>query len=744
MNKKELVIFSNLRQIKEYTDALKDSTFFANTISINDFFNDFAITNLRKASEIEQIIAMNKACLRTKNYEKLKFPNDFLNFLKNKEYLFSFFSELNSENVSIDDLKSSDIYSFFDEYLEVLEECLKNYKEELNSRNLYDDITLKNYKPNMFLLNQYEKITFYLNGYLKKYEIQFFEEISSICDVKIITNVSEFNQSLIKKSFGLVLEANNKYTLIYKLNSWQVLEKNKLEYNKDIFTASFSDSIYQYIYALHLISQKYDSNKKIAVVLPDEEIASSLKALDINNYLNIASGIKSNEISQKINAILSDNTYKNSINKIQEKLLNTSNIKLDFNNFEILKEQILNLTKHDEIKEILNNRLFDIEILSKEFNLSSNEIITLLDIDNIKISHTNGGDVSVIGLLETRGQKFDVVIVLDFNDDLVPRRSVVEMFLNNNVRKKAGMISYEDRENLQRHYYKELFNCNEVYVLYIENEEKSPARFLKDYNTTNLDIDKIGLLNSYLKIKNSNIEANCDILELNEEKIKHHDFFAEELSYSRLSTYKRSSYEYYLKYIEKIEEPEPLFELNNSNIGSMVHKFLENADFNDLNSFKSQFENNFIKVLKPIDYALIYDNLDVVFSVVSNLCKVAKCEEKISKEFEDIKLIGYVDRLGDNCIIDYKVKNKTTDTTNQEKQLAFYNFILDDFDKKAILLYLKSTKGVFLECNSTCKHIDNIKSEILDLKENGFTKHGNDKAYGYFYLIVNKCIRKDI
>jgi len=46
-----------------------------------------------------------------------------------------------------------------------------------------------------------------------------------------------------------------------------------------------------------------------------------------------------------------------------------------------------------------------------------------------------GGKVTVIGVLETRGGNFDGVIVPDFCDDFVPRRSQKDLFLNTNIRK---------------------------------------------------------------------------------------------------------------------------------------------------------------------------------------------------------------------------------------------------------------------------------------------------------------------
>lgn len=49
------------------------------------------------------------------------------------------------------------------------------------------------------------------------------------------------------------------------------------------------------------------------------------------------------------------------------------------------------------------------------------------------------------------------------------------------MRKKAGLISYDRRENLQRFYYESLMkNALEVSICFVENEEKSKSRFLDE------------------------------------------------------------------------------------------------------------------------------------------------------------------------------------------------------------------------------------------------------------------------
>lgn len=335
-------------------------------------------------------------------------------------------------------------------------------------------------------------------------------------------------------------------------------------------------------------------------------------------------------------------------------------------------------------------------------------------------------------MLESRGMSKDIVIVLDFNDDLVPKRSVNEMFLNNAVRTKAGLISYADRENLQRHYYKELFNAKEVFVLYLENEEKSPARMLKDFNCQKQIVDEKGLIESFLKAFNGKTKANENILEPDLELIKNHDFFAEPLSFSRLSCYLNSPYEYYLKYILKLSEPSNLNE--KAAIGLKVHEFFQNADFKNL---KQEFEKELKDNLSPIDYALIYDNLDEIAYYINNNQPSAKCEEKISGKIANINAYGIADRINDELIIDYKTSNKPNSSKNHEKQLAFYSMLLDKPLIKTALIYLKSTRGAVLECNRFDKLSKEIENDIATLKD-GFVLDKNENAYGYYHLIINK------
>lgn len=51
-----------------------------------------------------------------------------------------------------------------------------------------------------------------------------------------------------------------------------------------------------------------------------------------------------------------------------------------------------------------------------------------MQISQLSLSDVGGGKVTVMGLLESRGLCFDGVILVDFNEEFIPKRSVNELF----------------------------------------------------------------------------------------------------------------------------------------------------------------------------------------------------------------------------------------------------------------------------------------------------------------------------
>ncbi|MBR0071609.1 MAG: PD-(D/E)XK nuclease family protein, partial [Campylobacter sp.] len=298
--------------------------------------------------------------------------------------------------------------------------------------------------------------------------------------------------------------------------------------------------------------------EKIAVILPDEEFADILRLHDKYNMLNFAMGEKIartlfyrvlSKINESIkeNAFVDFNAVKNEISNeyslfflqigLKESLYERIKINfeqvVEFSEFSEIINEILSL-KNENLNEFIAKPLFMIEIFLQKNTLCLKETIELFLIllGDVKIPHIGGGAVSVLGVLESRGMKFDGVIIIDFNDDLVPNRSSGEMFLSSAVRKEAGLISHADRENLQRFYYESLINSAKfVAISYEKSEEKLKSRFLNNFSYKE---DNDFSEDDYLQTFGNDQKM---VMKNDEPIIKKEDFFKEALSFSRLNCY---------------------------------------------------------------------------------------------------------------------------------------------------------------------------------------------------------------
>ncbi|EIB1705889.1 PD-(D/E)XK nuclease family protein, partial [Campylobacter coli] len=607
-----LRIFSSSRKIKEYQEkakaknALLDSAFL-----VSDFLDRVCVVNSFKASSYESLLLMQEACLKSKDLEKkLGISAEFFAFLKNNEYLFSFFKELSLEKKSIQDLKNNDYYATYNEHLEILDEVYTNYLLLLKQHNLYDDLSLaQEYKLNLDFLNEYEGIYYDLQGFLSKFEEDLLCEISKIKSTIISFKTSKFNlEYLLELDF--LKDIHLELDMFYEVNLSQkkILKQEKLSNpNTLVKLKAFELRSLQCAFVMDEISNFVRAGidpEKIAVITPDESFCELLKLFDKNNMLNFASGvsIKESLFYQKIKALYNGANSDAFIYKIdenyfeQEKMIfdyhNTllHYLELQFEDFRTRFDQICDLQYFenlihsflkDESQELMNlvqKELYFIKDLLKNKSLKFKELMQLffMQLDQIKLSYVGGGKVTVMGLLESRGLSFDGVVILDFNEDFVPKRSINELFLNNEVRKKAGLISYERRENLQRLYYENLMkNAKKLSISFVENEEQTRSRFLDELDF-NFFEEKTTPSKAYLnalKLDYQGVELNLNPIKV---PVLKHDIFEKELSFSRLNLFLYQKRTYFYRYILELPEARALSDESKAkNQGNFIHKMLE-------------------------------------------------------------------------------------------------------------------------------------------------------------------------
>lgn len=711
-----LKLFSSTRKLKLYHDEFKDKNVLLNHAqTIQDFEQKILVSKYQQATNYQSLLIMRKACLQTKELEtKLKIPSNFFAFLRNYEYLFSFFKELIQAKKRPSDLLEFDLYAEYTEHLRILDELYTNYFSLLKKSLLSDELSLyMDYELNTSFLSSFDELHLYMDGFLDDFELELFSKLVSFIPLKIYFQSSKFNLEFLKKcSFfkSLSLEADHKYCVDIGKN--ELVFKEKIIKNKNIYVKSLPNRFLQasFVFAMiYFFIKDGIAAKDIAIITPDEDFTEILRAFDKDGLLSFARGIsiKNSSFYIRLNALY--NGLKNEFYfdwsedyfKQEDLDLNNSKLRLyellepyksleldktcDFETFFKLVNTFLQ-DETSELKEKIKLELLALENILQD-NLSLRELLELffVQISKLFISEVRGGQVRVIGLLESRGISIEGLIIIDFNDDLVPKRSSSELFLNNTLRKKAGLISYNDRENLQRHYYLSLISkAKKVGLCYVLNEEKIPSRFLDENEFCLIPYDGFDdfELASYFNEKNPTklkLEIEPDF------SLKIDNTMP--LSYTRFSSFSSSKMDYYYKYILKTPQPKQLqTQLNPAKYGLLVHELLEEY-FKNFTDFKLElFEQSLDKAaLDPLDKELLryrfkrFEENELIHK--NQGFKILACEEKLSSNILNNKLNiqGVIDRIDINedlfCIIDYKTK---LPKNKNNEQLNFYCLLFSE------------------------------------------------------------------
>ncbi|EAH7984712.1 PD-(D/E)XK nuclease family protein [Campylobacter upsaliensis] len=773
----KLYVFSSSRKIKEYyqqskgTNALIDQA-----LSVAEFLDKICLSQGFRASAYEQLLLMQEACKKSQNLEqKLGISTEFFAFLKNNEYLFSFFRELALENKSIKDLQNSDYYASYNEHLEILDCVFQNYLNLLKRENLYDELSLPlSYTLNLDFLEDYESIIYDLEGFLSHFELSLLLQIAKHKELILRFKTSKFNLAYFKE-LPFLKDVNLKENYHYEFNITQniLLKKESLK-PKSAFVKvqQFELRILQVAFVLDEISSFIRAGLKaedIVVITPDESFCDFLRLLDQNNMLNYASGvsIKESLFYQRLRSLyesanLDDFHFddnKDYFNEAQNFDLHNSLLhyfeldfkefkehftkECEFSYFETLIKQFL-ANENSELRLFVEKELFFIKNLLTNQKLNLKQILELffIQISSFKQSYVGGGAVTAMGILESRGLSFDGVIVVDFNEDLIPKRSVNELFLNNEVRTKAGLISYEKRENLQRFYYEQLFkNAKKISICYVENEEKSRSRLLEDLEFR-LDLTKEFSQKAYLNALKLNYKAKQINLEPPQAPKLKHNLFATPLSYSRLTLFLESKRTYFYKYIKHLKEPRELKmdikEQNDrkrlKNLGIFIHRILElyykHYDFFDEKLFASLLEKEGQKEgLDTLDLELLKIKFKEFAKKEQERFKQGyhikhlelNVDKSIILEGQRIELTGKIDRIDSNerfgeLILDYK----SGKIPEKSYQLAFYKLLYDENADAAFydlndfeLKEGKDTKSIFALKEELEKLLKEVGKEIV-------------------------------
>jgi ATP-dependent helicase/nuclease subunit B len=309
--------------------------------------------------------------------------------------------------------------------------------------------------------------------------------------------------------------------------------------------------------------------------------------------------------------------------------------------------------------------------------------------------------IQVMGLLETRNLNFDKVVILGFNEGIIPKSSIGNSFIPDSIRRVYGLPVLENLDAISSYMVYRLLqrakNINFVYnSLTDESTSGEASRILKqlefesgfdfNYNELNLDVKTEPFKEVQIeKTSNQFIQETLQKY-LNKTKV---------LSPSALTQYISNPIDFFFNYIALIKEPKEVSAVVEANeIGSVLHKVMEYF-YQDLRVAEITAERinerrklvpnliqkafNFVMFKNP-DKVLEYKGMQkVVLAIVDAYVtiildqdvrqtpfNIISLEQKVEAEIafplngkeESVKIFGYIDRVdvkdGVTKIIDYK------------------------------------------------------------------------------------------
>jgi len=772
LKNQKLLVYPTSRAIREYVNSQKEfDTLLPSIITIDELFKkSLFFDNLKLIDEEERFLFLKKA-VQNIDLNQIGISSTFTHFIKQSDYIYRFFLELASEGVDIDTISTSDTYGFYSEHLQLLKQIQKNYLNILEENGAIDRLNIsKFYKINEDFLDRYQSIDLVFEGYFTSFEFELIKSISKKVNLNIEFIYNKFNKKSIEKfiNYGFDLELNHKYKIDFSNN--KILEKTKLlSKYESLEIKGFASRINQIAFikkSIVTLVQKGIEPSKIALILPDESFSSTISLFDKENYFNYAMGLNiyTTNLYKTIDAInlyINEDEIKNiknleflglDINEIDKLFKNNWNKNLTIEIFENIVGFFISKETNKELLEKFNESIYKLyklfftineKILLKEAYKIFSQKISEISLDDI-----NSGKITVMGLLESRNIKFDAVIICDFNESLIPKRSVKDKFLSSSIKEKSNLPTPLDRENLQKYYYERLIsNSKNVIISYIKNDSEQITRFADIL--FDVKIDEKLYDNEYKHI----LFKNHSLKHFDEEVVLAIDLSKQTWSASSLKEFLECKRKYYLNHILKIKEHEISLKPKGYELGNIIHETLEEYYKHDKRGLKHLFNifdtKRSSNLFLNLDLELWRKKLVEFISLEEDRFKdnlsVVELEKPFLCEFEGIKIRGVIDRIdkkGDNyLVIDYKTSSslKINTKSNFDKatdfQLEFYYLAVKELFKASNIksYYYDLYNMKLLEETMLFEKIDVLKEIFKEFKTTSvsFDKCDNNQTCQY-------------
>jgi ATP-dependent helicase/nuclease subunit B len=290
--------------------------------------------------------------------------------------------------------------------------------------------------------------------------------------------------------------------------------------------------------------------------------------------------------------------------------------------------------------------------------------------------------LQVLGLLETRGLRFDRVYFLDANADILPSARKEDTLLSHFVREGLGLPTYKTREKLSRYYFSALLSgAREAHIFYKDAADQERSPFVE---ALAWDLERRGekpaeqevhLRVNFSQADPKPVPKTAEIIGA---------LGAREFSPSAIDTYLACNLRFYYRYALRLSEKDALSDdIEQRDIGNIVHEVLEDffktragrplnimeKDYGEIIAAAAKVFEDKLKGHKAgFEYLIkrqverrLKDILDYHRDNLAGIT-ILGCETELKAElptrFGPVKLKGYADRVdqrgGTIHILDYK------------------------------------------------------------------------------------------
>ncbi len=753
----QLHIYPTSRALRTVSKVYKAQEGLLPTLMRMDEFEHRAIL-LEDKIEIDplQRILLLRQAARFDVFNDLKLDLSLVRFFTKSDALFKFFEELAGEGVDFNTLVEADAYAEFGMHIEILERLFLNYYTLLEAKGLIDKAFIPNgYRLNEGFLRSYEKIEIHLEGYLSHFELGLLEKIAQKVPLSLYYTTSKFNRKMQERfeTLGIKL-ANNKH-IHFSLSTQKILHSIDNDETIDATVYAVEERVEQIAVAFKKIEQMVRSGispEEIVLVLPDESFKEQFMLFDTHNNLNFAMGYdySKGRIYQSLEALY---RYFQSRDKESRQLLERYGFKIEeidvlIHGKEIRSEVffsiIVELGLHESLlikgekEEKYHERVYEkylqfIKVFEDEkMRFDEWLFLWLKSLSKITIDDVRGGLVTVMGVLETRGVSFEGVIIVDFNEGVVPATSSKDQFLNSQVRAFANLPTKHDREALQKQYYKRLLEqAKNAVILYRTSDNKLPSKFLYELGlgeakSVQADFDLLYSEKSQIQVQSDPVIENFDASSIT-------------WSASRLKTYLECKRKYYYRYLKKLKAKED----DEINEGAFMHTLLDHLHReHDSYSNKDEMQKNIdmlLDKLLPFDDASIHYKkllwraklkgyIDAQIDHFNARWKVVEREKEFLGEIGGLTFKGRIDRIDQNAphtlVLDYKSgstkeaqKTKNLETLN-DLQMSIYHYLLSPKYPNITLAFVKLFEGGEIEeITALEEKNERLADVIIELKQ---------------------------